>query len=160
MWKTEMGRYSRLKSNSLQIPENFWNAVKKTDGCWLWLRGRCNTYGWLFVGQQGMYAHRYSWILTYGKISDDKWVLHKCDTPLCVRPDHLFIGNVADNVKDMISKGRGAKGERRAIKLTNKKILEIRRLCETKSQPEVAKLFNINQSTVSRIVCKKRWAHI
>lgn len=55
-------------------------------------------------------AHRFSWELHNGKIPPDICVLHKCDTPACVRPDHLFLGTQLDNVKDMLAKKRNVKG--------------------------------------------------
>lgn len=54
-----------------------------------------------------MGAHRASWIMTFGAIpKETPWVLHKCDVPLCVNPDHLFLGTLRDNLLDMISKDR------------------------------------------------------
>lgn len=61
-------------------------------------------------------THRYSWTLAYGAIPAGMSVLHRCDNPPCVRPDHLFLGTRADNVRDMYAKGRerqaSAPGER------------------------------------------------
>lgn len=53
-----------------------------------------------------MGAHRVSWIIFRGKIPKGKHVLHKCDTPLCVNPKHLFIGTALDNIRDCFNKGR------------------------------------------------------
>lgn len=86
----------------------FWAKVEKTDDCWLW-RGSVgsNGYGQLRVGARMVTASRLAWELTNGPIPDGLWVLHRCDTPLCVRPEHLFLGTHLDNMHDMRHKGRG-----------------------------------------------------
>lgn len=86
----------------------FWEKVEKTGGCWLW-RGATNPkgYGRTGVGShRSALAHRLSWNLAHGQIPAGLFVLHRCDTPGCVRPDHLFLGTAADNTADMIRKGR------------------------------------------------------
>jgi len=95
----------------MTVEERFWKNVKKTDSCWLWTaRGRCGSLGygqfWLGYKDGKTTAHRAAWILTFGD-PKDLYVLHKCDNPLCVNPDHLFLGTQQDNVRDCFSKGRG-----------------------------------------------------
>jgi len=89
------------------VEERFWAKVRKTRGCWYWIGGRAGKgYGqFMLRSYYQTYAHRVSWLLHYGD-PGDKWVLHKCDNMLCVRPDHLFLGTALDNVHDCIAKGR------------------------------------------------------
>jgi hypothetical protein len=71
-------------------------------GCWFWNGTLSNGYG--KMGRQ--LAHRLSWEAFNGPIPDGLFVLHKCDTPPCVNPDHLFLGTHGDNVRDCLAKGR------------------------------------------------------
>jgi hypothetical protein len=93
---------------TLPLAERFWVKVEKSDGCWLWTGSRTKGYGYIARDNTGNpgYAHRISWEIRYGPIRGNLCVLHKCDTPLCVRPDHLFLGTKSDNAKDCVSKGR------------------------------------------------------
>jgi uncharacterized protein (DUF1778 family) len=90
--------------------ERFWRKVKKgTDSeCWYWLRGTTyDGYGIFWIGDgKTTTAHRFSWELANGPIADGYWVLHKCDTPYCVNPAHLFLGTEEDNRNDKLRKGR------------------------------------------------------
>ena len=94
-----------------KIMERFWSKVLfSADGCWLWSRSTTHGgYGQFGVGsgpQRMMKAHRMAWLLTFGEIPNDLRVLHHCDNPPCVRPDHLFLGTLSDNSQDMVAKGR------------------------------------------------------
>ena len=90
----------------------FYSRVKlpNKNGCMLWA-GRRSTLS----GNYGQFAskckktftaHRYSYELFFGKIQKKLCVLHKCDNPQCVNPEHLFLGSQQDNAIDMINKGR------------------------------------------------------
>lgn len=100
-------------------------------GCWLWTGKRNQQgYGRLRVDGRDVLAHRHSWALVNGRISEGLCVLHRCDRPACINPAHLFIGTIADNNADMKSKGRGRKATGEAhpwVKLTTVQVLEIRR---------------------------------
>lgn len=94
------------------IEDRFWEKVQKTDSCWLWTgskQGRMG-YGYLHIGgkkdRKPSRAHRLSWVIHNGPIPDGLYVLHKCDVPACVNPDHLFLGDHKANMQDCASKGR------------------------------------------------------
>ncbi len=99
----------------------FWSHVQKAEGagCWEWQstlfeRGY-GSFSMLVDGvKKDRQAHRVSWEMANGAIADGLFVCHRCDNPLCVRPDHLFLGTVQDNNADMIAKGRNSRGEKHA----------------------------------------------
>lgn len=88
-----------------------YSHVEPNTGCWLWLGSvRTDGYGTVYVRRNGRpvnyAAHRASYTLWRGPIPDGLFVCHKCDTKLCVNPDHFFLGTAADNAADMVAKGR------------------------------------------------------
>src|SRR3990167_4590258 len=95
--------------------EKFWKNIRKTDTCWIWIANKVDIgYGnltiWNKGKSKGLRAHRVSWEIHFGKIPKDMNVLHKCDNPSCVNPNHLWLGTQADNMLDKVLKGRQAKG--------------------------------------------------
>ena len=89
----------RLRSSAIR---------KEGSDCWFWQKHKDRDgYGRIkFRGEMSL-AHRVSYLIHRGPIPTGKCVLHKCDTPDCVNPNHLFIGTQADNMADMHNKGRG-----------------------------------------------------
>jgi hypothetical protein len=86
-------------------------APDLNSGCWLWAHSlNFDGYGRIGVKRDGraklIAAHRVSYEAFHGPIPDGLWVLHKCDTPTCVNPRHLFLGDVRDNMSDCSRKGR------------------------------------------------------
>ena len=102
------------KRKMRNIEDRFWEKVNKSadGGCWEWTSSiKGNGYGAFFTSLEGegrkcVGAHRFSYALANGPIPDGLWVLHKCDNRICVNPDHLFLGDCVDNMKDCASKGR------------------------------------------------------
>ncbi len=90
--------------------DEFWANVRRGKACWEWggPPHRSDAYGVVaYQGEQWL-AHRLAYVLTFGPILPSIFVLHKCDNPPCVRPDHLFLGTHGDNMRDMVRKGRHA----------------------------------------------------
>jgi hypothetical protein len=109
-------------------------------------------------------AHRASYRAFKGEIPRGLNVLHRCDVPLCVNPNHLFLGTSADNTEDMIAKGRGAKrvGELNTqAKLTPEAIADIRhRIAAKQPHREIAAIHGVSEPTISDIKKGRSWAHV
>jgi hypothetical protein len=106
-----------------------------------------------------MYAHRVAWILAHGEFDDALKILHRCDNPPCVRPDHLFVGTQIDNCLDRDNKGRTRHGEQHAYaKLTERKVRAVR--ADSRSQRMIAIDYGIAQMTVSDIKRGVTWKHV
>jgi hypothetical protein len=91
----------------IALVERFENKINKTDGCWLWKVSATKAgYGlFYFDGKLGL-AHRFSYEFYNGPIGEGMSVLHSCDNPFCVNPEHLFLGSLKDNTQDMLKKKR------------------------------------------------------
>ena len=104
-------------SNRTALEAKFWARVQKTESCWLWKGslGR-HGYGSLGVKVDGRWiaerAHRLSYRLFRGDIPTGMMVCHTCDVPRCVNPDHLFVGDSFDNIRDCVRKRRHAAQKR------------------------------------------------
>ena len=97
--------------------ERFWSKVDTSGECWIWTACKNNSgYGQFSLKGRPQLAHRISWMFANGDIPPGLCVLHRCDTPACVRPDHLFLGNHADNMRDRNEKGRQSKGLERRLR--------------------------------------------
>lgn len=162
------------------LAERFWAKVQKTDGCWIWT-AYLNEHGYGQIGTGGhrgtALAHRVSWVLAHGAIPEGHGVLHKCDTPACVRPDHLFTGTQDDNIADMVRKGRSARGDATGprkhpeamprgeghvcAKLTDADVRAIRlRLAEGARPSDVGRTFGVARRTIADIRNGKTWRHV
>ena len=135
------------------------------NGCREWAGSRFgNGYGRLPVDNTTIGAHRASYEAWVGPIGEGLLVRHKCDNPPCINPDHLETGTNKDNMQDMVSRGRSAhlQGEACAqAKLSNKDVIEIRRLYETGlTQTEIGPMFGTTNKNVHEIVHNKTWTHL
>lgn len=151
-----------------QVVKAFWEKVYKTEKCWIWNGCRnSDGYGLLAFDRRARGAHRVSWIIHFGKIPNGMSVLHRCDNPPCIRPDHLFLGMQADNVKDCDSKGRRRYADRKGEKSSsvtpfkNADILQIRaEAAAGKRRTRIALERGVCRQSIDNIVNRKTWTHI
>lgn len=144
----------------------FWAKVDKSGDCWVWTGAKSSGYGSFRVGDSVKTAHRVAWEMVRGPIPPGDHhgttcVCHTCDNPVCVNPDHLFLGSQADNVADRDRKNRrappnGSKNGRTS--LCESDVLLIREMDHPRSV--IAEWFGISEQAVYRIRTRNTWAHI
>ncbi len=148
------------------LEERFWSHVDKSGECWVWTGALYSSpkwrYGKFYVAGKICAAHRVSYEIVIGPVDVGMCVLHRCDNPPCVRPDHLFLGSFADNSADMAKKGRSTFGERNPrAKLTDREVRAIRSSWDSGARRmDLAVRFNVSQQMVHNIVYRKAWRHI
>lgn len=138
-------------------------------GCWNWTRATNGSgYGMLTVAGRMVYAHRLAYELSRGPVPDGLHVIHSCDNPLCINPDHLSVGTRSQNMKECSERGRARipkpiklGEENGSAKLQEVDVRSIRRLLvKGLTQQEIADRFGVTQRTISDIKLGKKWGHV
>lgn len=157
----------------------FWRKIDKKgdDECWEWKAGKnAAGYGVFMTPFGTRLASRVAWTLAKGNIPENQCVCHRCDNPACCNPTHLFLGTQADNMRDMVEKGRNARGKKMASammatmkrgdqrahsKLNAEQVIKMRELRALgASCRELGEMFGVCAQVVSRIVRRKQWTHV
>jgi len=154
----------KLSNKSLK---NFEDKIypEPNTGCWLWAGCESKGYGQFGINGIMKYAHRISYQVYKGIIPKRLHVLHKCDNPACVNPDHLFLGTHQDNMKDRDAKGRQARlrGEDSPLHILNQRqVIMIKKMIidDIMLVKDMAKKFKVSESTISAIKRGQNWGHI
>lgn len=153
------------------VEERFWRHVKKTPGCWEW-DGSAKSkrgYGQISMGGRGgkqELVHRFSYTLHKGEIPYGMVVMHMCDNPKCVNPDHLTIGTHSENTRDAVKKGRWKSipplncGENQhSSKLTADDVRFIRDNPKIEAK-ELAAKYGTNITSIHKVRRRQTWKHI
>lgn len=155
-------------------------TIIASNGCWEWTGGKTERgYAILDIKnphwpESAVLLHRVAYEVCVEAIPDGLCVLHRCDNPSCIRPDHLFLGTNSDNSNDKVSKGRQASGQVvrkdhehlvgegvKNSKLTAELVREIRaRAASGESQASIARLLKISDTHISDVVRRRSWRHI
>jgi hypothetical protein len=168
-----VSRYRRRPSGHKDATAIVWSRVQRSDdplACWLYA-GPLNRdgYGQFTHRKRSTLAHRVAWEERHGPIPAGSVLMHLCDVPNCVRPEHLRVGTPAENVADKVAKGRHARGERMAAaRLTEDAVREIRRAYRPQSRPglgdgnvkQLAQRYGVKWDTVLKVVRRALWRHV
>ncbi|TVL89819.1 HNH endonuclease signature motif containing protein [Streptomyces sp. SAJ15] len=146
----------------------FWARVQRGPGCWIWTGGKSGEYGQFMHQRRRLLAHRFSWHLANEEPCPKGMVIrHRCDTPPCVRPDHLELGSVSQNVRDTYERNRrGSKTwptgtERPNAVLDDETVAEMRRAARGgRSIRSLAAELGIARSTAHRAIRGAGWPHV
>jgi hypothetical protein len=148
-------------------PRRFWSKVDRSgpDECWPWMAAiGTGGYGWFRTGGQGTppaHASRCAWALTRGVWpTPTQFVCHTCDNPPCCNPRHLYLGTPADNMADMVARGRAPHGERSGTAiLTDAEVCAIRDLYSTGRYryEDVGRMFGVQKRHVGCIIRRDSW---
>ena len=129
--------------------------------CWVWTAYRSEDgYGRIRHNGSPKLAHRVSYELHIGAIPNGMKVLHSCDKPWCINPNHLFLGTDADNSKDRDRKHRQARGESQACSIfTEQSVIAIRQMRAIGFKiREIANCYNASEGTVANICSRHTWS--
>lgn len=144
--------------NAETVVARFWAKVARgSDGeCWPWTGTRSKGYGIFHLSrtqskQQTQFAHRFAWEITNGPVPDKLSVLHHCDNPPCVNPNHLFVGTLGDNLQDARSKGRLIDGKH-LIKVDDAGLLDIKTNYRRGNGKQLAAKYGVSLISILRIV--------
>lgn len=146
-----------LKRKKKRAEDRFFSRVYKFSetkgGCWIWNGGLIKSYGAFWYDGKTIRATHYSWELCHGrKVPEGFSMCHTCDTPMCVNPDHLFLGTNKENTQDKVEKNRQAKGEKHGLsKLTQEQVNEIRLLPTSTTHTDIAKQYGVSRTCISGI---------
>jgi len=157
----------RTNGRYCDFPCRFYSKVDRTPapkGCHLWTATvGSHGYGQIEVDGKVELAHRIAWELkNNGPVPDGQCVLHHCDNPPCVNPNHLFLGTNADNVRDRDKKNRQARGEQLPQhKLTDDDVRQIRRdYADDMTPKEIAKKFGVLPPAIYKVLRGVNWKHV
>lgn len=154
----------RATARYLPLVDRLNQKLDKSGDCWLWTGGRTKAgYGLFSYRNRLISAHRAAFIAFLGEDPSGKVVCHKCDTPACCNPDHLFLGTQGDNIRDMQMKGRARNTPRKGSKHHSAKLTEADVVAIRASHSDASLLaaqYDVTSTSIYLIKARKTWRHI
>lgn len=150
------GVYPRTKYTKKPITKRFYSKTKWVNDCLEWT-GSLNEagYGRFQINYKAVLAHRVSWQLNHGVIPDEAFVLHKCDNPKCVNPNHLYLGTQMNNMQDRLKRNRNPK---KMPHLNRGLVTQIKELLVSgNTLRDISTSFKVSIGTISSIKTGRTW---
>ena len=150
--------------------KRFWSKVNKTEDCWLWTAATKSeaddrAYGVFWNGKRLVGAHRYAYEILRRPLQQGEIVMHLCDVPRCVNPNHLLAGSQSENILQAFAKGRMVANRCFGSRHPNSKLVEsdidqIKQMAaDGQKHQDIAKLYGVAYPLITRIVNGKSWRH-
>lgn len=167
-WNSE-GRYRVAKATKKEklsrLKELYEKQVIRQEACWDW-KGTLHRTGYAVIQYDGKQigAHKASWLIHKGALTEKLWVLHKCDNKKCTNPEHLYLGSPSRNSLDREERQR--RPIKRGIfhpnsKLTDEQVLEIKKLIRIGvPMTKISRDFKISYGSIEAIKNRKTWKHV
>ena len=137
------------------------SKINPQTGCLEWKRGCAHFgYGAIWFDGKGHLAHRVSYEIFVGPIPEGMFILHHCDNPSCINPEHLHLGTAKDNAADALARNRFVVGERNGKAILTQKVAdEIRSVYNSGqfTQHQLANKYNVSRSTIRNVVNLYCW---
>ena len=152
MAKNQSVYYQRFKTEQ----ERFWEKVDKSGDCWIWIAGKRAGYGLFFKDGRQQNANRVALMYAGVDVPDNADVLHGCDNPSCVNPDHLRVGCPTENMRDAVKRERHT-----PCRLSMGDIPEIRAMLNNgDTHMSIAKKYGVHRQTISNVASGKTWGYV
>lgn len=160
---------SWVRSDMVRFWLRFWARVEQMpSGCWEWRGAKTHRgYGRIVVlrpdgRHRPLAAHRIAYVYDGGELDEGIDLLHSCDNPACVRPEHLHPGDQAANMREMHVRGRAARGEKHGrAKLTVEQVRIIKRWAgDGVTTKSLARLFRVSEATARGVLSGRVWKHV
>jgi len=165
-WPASASRGSKMIPDKPEAMDRFLrHVILHTNGCWVW-KGSKDKDGYgrhrPIPNRSYIRAHRFSWMLYRGDIPEYIHVLHGCDNPPCVNPDHLFLGTNRINIDDMVSKHRQRVGKAiEYAKLNDQQVREIRSYPSGfLSNASLGRMYGVGKNAIRKVRNGETWKHI